>query len=118
MLDEIGESHVVALLSDFECPLSPDVEYFLLNKAIDFARQGWAQTHLVFTSYKGEPVLVGYFTLASKIITVPIKNISNTVRKRIAKFSTYNNEIEAYCLSAPLKDRNAIFRTPCSSGCV
>ena len=102
LLEEIGESDVKKLLSDFACPLAPDVEYFLQRKAIDFALQGWAQTHLVFTSFKGTPALVGYFTLAAKVITVPCKNISKTTKKRISKFSTYNSEIDAYCLSAPL----------------
>ena len=102
LLDEIGEQSAKKLLSDFTCPISPDVEYFLQKKAIDFACQGWAQTHLIFTSFKKESVLVGYFTLASKVITVPTKNISKTVKKRLAKFSTYNNVLDAYCLSAPL----------------
>ena len=102
LLDEIGEQRTKDLLSSFTCPLSQDVEYFLQKKSIDFARQGWAQTHLIFTSFKGSPALVGYFTLASKVITVPGKNISKTVKKRISNFSTYDNAIEAYCLSAPL----------------
>jgi hypothetical protein len=102
LLDEIGEPRTESLLSDFACPLSADVERFLRKKAIDFARQGWAQTHLIFTSFQKEPILVGYFTLALKVITVPTEGISKTVRKRIAKFATYNNLLKAYCLSAPL----------------
>ncbi|MCL2249129.1 MAG: N-acetyltransferase [Oscillospiraceae bacterium] len=102
LIDDIGDVKTTAMLSDFSCPLAPDVEMFIQTKAIDFAKQGWSQTHLVFTSYKGEPVLVGYFTLASKVITVPLKNVSKTVRRRIAHFSTYDSTISAHCLSVPL----------------
>ena len=102
LINEIGEAETVKALSDFRCPLASDVESFLHNKAIDFARKGWAQTHLVFLSVHGETVLVGYFTLASKIITVPAKNVSKSVKKRISNFSTYDSTIDAYYLSAPL----------------
>ena len=102
LLNEIGEARTEAVLSDFTCPLAPDVETFIQRKAIDYARQGWAQTHLIYAPYKGGHVLVGYFTLASKVITVPVKNITKSTKKRIAAFSTYDNSIDAYCLSAPL----------------
>ncbi len=105
MLDEIGEDSVRAILSDFSCPLNPDVEYFLRRKAIDFARQSWAQTHLVFASYRDQWVLVGYFALANKYIRISAKNLgksSGTLRKRIAKFATYDRDIKAYIMAAPL----------------
>ena len=54
MIEELGEDAVKRILSDFSCPLNPDVEFFLSKKAIDFAKQRWAQTHLVFASYKDE----------------------------------------------------------------
>lgn len=68
MIEEVGEDRVKEILSAFSCPLNKDVEFFLHNKAIEFAKQGIAQTQLVFTSYKGEPVLVGYFTLSNKVL--------------------------------------------------
>jgi hypothetical protein len=104
-VEEIGEDAVKGILSDFSCPLNNDVEYFLKHKAIDFAVQGWAQTHLVFASYKKEPVLVGYFTLANKYIRVSSKFLgkqSKSLRKRISKFSHFDKDLEAYILSAPL----------------
>ena len=52
-------------LSDFSCPLNADVEDFLKFKAIEFSRQGLAQTHLVMASYRDKPVLVGYFAMAA-----------------------------------------------------
>lgn len=102
MIEELGEDAVKSILSDFSCPLNPDVEYFLSKKAIEFAKQGWAQTHLVFASYKAAWVLVGYFALANKTICVPGKNLSNGLKKRIAKFATYDSNVKSYILSAPL----------------
>ncbi len=102
LIETLGEDTAKSILSTFSCSLNLDVEQFLQNKAILFAKQGWAQTHLVFASYKGKWVLVGYFALASKNIRIIAKNLGNTLRKRIAKFATYDTMLKAYFLSAPL----------------
>lgn len=102
MVDEVGEDTAKEVLSTFSCPLNRDVEDFLRIKAITFAEQGFSQTHLVMASYREQPVLVGYFTLANKYITVSAKKLSNTQKKRLAKFSIFDNQVRAYCLSAPL----------------
>ena len=102
MIEELGEDTVKRILSTFSCPLNQDVEEFLTRKSIDFAKQGLSQTHLVFASYKGEPSLAGYFTLANKYITVAARNLSGTLRKRISRFSIFDNKLRSSCLSAPL----------------
>jgi hypothetical protein len=107
MVSAIGEERTKNLLSNFCCPLNKDVEAFLHTKAIDFSKQGLASTHLVFESYKERPVLVGYFSLANKLIRVPRKDItSNQWRRRISKFATnrreYDEEQHDYLISAPL----------------
>ncbi len=102
MLEALGEEQTKQLLSNFSCPLNEDVESFLRRKAIEFSKQGFSQTHLVYASYKGQPEIAGYFTLANKYITVQGERLSKTLRKRISKFSVYDSRIRAYCLSAPL----------------
>lgn len=103
MVEEIGEIEVANLLSGFSCPLNPDVENFLRHDAVVFAKQGIAATHLVFTSYKDQVVLIGYFTLASKTIAVKSSlKISTTLRRRVCKFGTYYPEIKQTLISAPL----------------
>ena len=102
MLEELGEDTVKSILSEFSCPMNEDVEQFLRSKSISFAKQGFSQTHLVFTSYKGEVTLAGYFTLANKYITVSAKYLSGTLKKRLARFSIFDNRLRSYCLSAPL----------------
>ena len=103
MIATLGEEKVKTILSDFSCPLNADVERFLKASAVPFAIQGIAATYLVFTSYKGEVVLIGYFTLANKWFTISkTAKLSNTLRKRIAKFCTFNRELQRYEISAPL----------------
>lgn len=102
MVEELGEERVKSLLSSFSCPLNEDVEKFLRQKAIEFAKQGFSQTHIVYASYKGRPEIAGYFTLANKYITVSSEKVSSTLRKRINKFAVFDPKIRAYCLSAPL----------------
>lgn len=105
LVEEIGEDTVNGILSDFSCPLNPDVEHFLHKKALEFAKHGWAQTHLVFASYKNTWVLVGYFALANKYMRISAKRLgksSSSVRRRIAKFATFDSSLKSYILPAPL----------------
>lgn len=106
MIEEVGEDRVKEILSAFSCPLNKDVEFFLHNKAIEFAKQGIAQTQLVFTSYKGEPVLVGYFTLSNKVLEIPRKNVSKTTAKKVSRFAMerdfHYSMTDNYMISAPL----------------
>jgi hypothetical protein len=74
----------------------------LKYKAIEFAKQGLSQTHLALVSYKNQPVLAGYFTLANKYISVSQKILSNNLRSRLMKFSTFDVRTKLYTLSAPL----------------
>lgn len=105
MLEELGEDKTNNILSSFYCPQNKDVEDFLRRKAVTFSKQGWSMTHLVFASYKGDPVLVGYFTLANKYISIASKLMhkqSNTLRKRLNNFARYNAATKSYILVAPL----------------
>ena len=105
LIEELGEDTAKSILSNFSCPLNPDVEFFLAKKAIDFSKNGWAQTHLVFASYKEEWVLVGYFALANKYIHISDKRLgksSSSLRRRIARFATHDKDLKSYILVAPL----------------
>lgn len=46
----LGEDKLVQLLSEFSCPLNPDVERFLKQQAIEFAKKHQAVTYLVMLS--------------------------------------------------------------------
>lgn len=103
LLLQLGEERVTKeILSSFSSPLNKDVEVFLTQKAIVFDKQSISRTHLVFAPYRSKTTLVGYFTLAYKDFTIPIKNISSKLKSRLKKFGTLENELKAYKVSAPL----------------
>lgn len=97
-----GESVIKTLLSNFSCPYNKDVEQFLKYKAVEFARQSIANTHLVFTQYKNKPVLIGYFTLTNKFIVIYRDILSSALKKRINKFCQYDPDLKRYSLACPL----------------
>lgn len=103
MLEAIGEEKVKPILASYSCPINSDIEDFLHHKAIVFSRQGLAKTHLVFASYKGNPVLVGYFALASKTFFIKRSPaIGSKLRSRLQKFARQINEVNGYEIAAPL----------------
>jgi len=63
-----------------------DVEDFLHHKAIQFEKMDLARTYLVMSTYKSVPILVGYFSISNKPLTIPKKQfqkLSNSLRKRL-----------------------------------
>lgn len=102
MVEQFGEDKVKDILSDFSCPKNSDVEKFIKYKAIEFAKQGIAQTHLIFSQYKKEIRLIGYFTLTIKQFCVSRKSVSSNLRKRLNRFGTYDENLKRYSISAPL----------------
>lgn len=102
LVDQIGEQKTAEILSDFSCPSNEDVETFLRRKAILFAKNGFAATHLVFASYKNEPVLVGYYALANKTVAIKASDLNSRWRSRITKFAVYDEKSRSYFASLPL----------------
>lgn len=102
MLSQIGEDKTKTILSDFYSFGNKDVEDFLRHKSIEFAKQGLAATHLVFTTHKEELKLVGYFTLANKTMSFYRKSLSKTLAKKVCKFAKYDTELRKYNLSTLL----------------
>lgn len=73
MLQQLGEDKLKNILSSYMCPYNKDIEYFLHDKAIEFSKHGIAATHLVFTSYKHEPVLSDTFRSRTNLFLYPKK---------------------------------------------
>ena len=97
---EIGEDVLLRIFSDFSCPINPDVERFLKERAIEFTKKNQSVTYLVISSDDGE--LLGYFTIAVKPITVNADNFSGTVRRKISRVSELDEASHSYNLSAYL----------------
>ena len=99
--ESIGEEKLKEIINEFECDLNKDVEYFIKEKAIQFLKLGIAKTFLISTSYKEKQVIVGYFSLTHKVTRIKKNLLSNSLRKRLGRFSE-NDELNYYIISLPL----------------
>lgn len=98
--DNIGEDELYKIFSEFSCSKNLDVERFLKEQSIDFTKKNQSVTYLVFSEDTME--FLGYFTLAIKPIAVYSNNLSNTMKRKIARVSKFNEETNTYTLSAYL----------------
>lgn len=102
MYDSLGEVKLKELLDDFKCDLNNDVEYFIKTKSIEFMKLDLARTFVVTSTYKNKNVIVGYFSLTSKVTTVKKSILSKTMAKRLARFSEKNDIKDYYVIPLPL----------------
>ncbi len=80
-----------------------DVENFLKTNAILFNKTGISGTHLILSSYKNKTVLVAYFTVANKELSISKKNVSKmskTMQKKIRQRAILNEENSLYRINA------------------
>lgn len=96
----IGESDLREILSDFSSPMNKDVEAFLKEKAIEFAKKHQSVTYLVFSSSTLD--LAGYFSITVKPVIVDAANLSNTARRKLDRVSKYNDKNKSYTVAAYL----------------
>lgn len=99
MLETIGEGELSSILFDFSCPMNPEIEHFIHNNAIEFAKRKMSITHLVFD---GDARLVAYFTLTHKPSSVDGRVLSKTSRKKLEMHARLDESIQAYSVSAYL----------------
>ena len=94
----IGEADLQEAISDFSCPRNPDVEHFLFINAIEFTKKNQSVTYLVLSNEDG--MLVGYFTIALKPITVNANKMSNTVKRKLERISKLDEAAGTYTAAA------------------
>ena len=108
MIEKGDEEVVKAVISSFSCAktnedgttevLNPDIENFLLNNAIQFAKMKTAITYLVFDEV--DAALLGFFTIAHKPLNIPADGISRKIKDKVKRFSAVNEESNSYDVSA------------------
>lgn len=104
MAHELSEDELKSILTNFSSP-NKDVETFLKERALIFAKQGISQTHLVFTSYKKSNILCGYFTLANKEFVYKHNSrhkLSNTIFKKLKSYGHFDSKLKIIRVNAPL----------------
>ena len=97
---ELGEDELRQILSEFSCPMNPDVERFLKYSSIAFTKKNQSVTYLVFSVADGK--LLGYFTLALKPLTVRGETVSNTVKRKLLRVSELDKKSDTYTMSTYL----------------
>ena len=97
---KLGESRLLQVLSGFSCLRNPDVERFLKKSSVEFTKKNQSVTYLVFDI--SSMVLVGYFTLALKPLTVRGETVSNTVKRKLLRISEWDEKTDTYTMSAYL----------------
>lgn len=104
LLEQLGEDEVKTILSSFSCPPNLDVENFLKSRAIEFSKRGFSKTHLVYwkTEDNSERELIGYYTIASKFITVQKNVVSNTQARKLKEHGVFDTKTGKYTVAAPL----------------
>ena len=105
MIEKVGQEATEAVIADFstrksniEKPLNEDIEIFLKKNAIQFAKEKKSVTYLVCDEEDGS--LLGYFTIAHKVIEVPPNGLSNTKIKALEKYAQLHRKLNAYVISA------------------
>lgn len=98
IMQRVGEEELVSSLSDFSCSTNKDIESFLKFRAIDFAKKRISITYLVFDDERGD--LVGFFTLAHKVLNAPADGMSNNVKRRMDRYARLDKEKNSYLVSA------------------
>ncbi len=99
MLETVGEDELSSILSDFSCPRNREIEQFIHNNAIEFAKRKMSITHLVFGD---DARLIAYFTLTHKPSSVDGQVLSKTSRKKLEMHARMDESIRAYSVSAYL----------------
>lgn len=104
LLEQLGEDEVKSILSSFVCPLNADVEKFVKTKAVEFSRRGFSKTHLVYwtTEDESEKELVGYYTIASKFITIQRSVVNSKEARKLREHGIFDTKSNEYTVAAPL----------------
>ena len=96
------EKKVIELFGNFQCPLNTDIENFLKNKAIEFSKKSIAETFIVTTNHNNKEIIVGYFSLAMKVVKMRKDVFKGKTKNRIERFTQLTEDKKNFELSLPL----------------
>lgn len=97
LLEMIGEDEVILALSEFSCPRNAEIESFIHNSAIEFAKKKMSITYLVFDE-TGQ--IEAFFTLAHKSSVIGDGLLSKTSQKKLSRHARLDAEVHVYSISA------------------
>ena len=97
LLDTIGEESVQDILLDFSCEKNLEIEIFVREKALDFAKKRMSVTYLVLDE-DGE--IVAVFALTHKAIQIGNDGLSKTTQKKMQRYAQLDETNGTYFISA------------------
>jgi len=98
MIDAIGEDALHDILSDFSCPKNQEIEMFVKNNAIDFAKRKISITYFVIDHESGE--IVSIFALTHKALDINKDALSATSKKKLSRYAQFDENSQSYTVSA------------------
>ena len=98
MINAIGEDALTGILSDFSCPKNQEIELFVRNKAIDFAKRKISITYFIVDNSSGE--IVSIFALTHKALDISGDALSATSKKKLSRFAQLDESSGSYTVSA------------------
>ena len=97
-----GEEYVKLITETFKSP-NKDVENFLKQKAVQSTKLSTASSYLVCSKRSFPDVeLVGYFTIATKILNLNKSALSKSTEKIVSRFGYYDENSDSYHIPAIL----------------
>lgn len=97
MADAIGEESLIGFLSDYSCPKNPEIETYVKNSALEFAKRKISITYLVLND-NGD--LTSIFTVTHKPIEISREGLSSTLQKKLTRYAQLDETTDSYTLSA------------------
>ena len=97
-VEELGEEAMKSDLSYFESEKNPEIEEFIREKAIEFAKRKLSITYLITDVADG--AILGYFTLTHKSVILSGEGLSRTFQKKLAFFARRDRDTGNYVVSA------------------
>ena len=96
-----GEKYFTSIANSFESK-NVDVKKFLRQKAVISTKLNTASTYLV-VSYENNTIdILGYFSLATKMLTLKQSALTKTERRIISRFGYFDEESASFKLPAIL----------------
>lgn len=101
LLDMEGGEDLFKKLASTFSSINKDVEQFFKEKAIQSCKLNTSSTYIVVSTDETLEVL-GYFTLATKMLTVKVNSLTKTEQKLISRFGYFDEDSESYKVTAIL----------------
>lgn len=96
-MDAIGEDELQHILSDFSCPQNMEIENFVRENAVEFAKRKMSVTYLVID---GESRVTAMFALTHKAVQIMSEGLSSSLRKKIQRYAQLDEETGTFMLSS------------------